>query len=137
MPSLAKTLPRWYWTVRVLMNSRAPICGLDRPSRASRATWASWPVSSTVISTVRLRAVSPVASSSRGGPPGDRPDALRVDHLGRGARLPPPLAAAALAAQPLPVQQVAAGQLGPDPGPAQPLDRLPVAAPGGLALAEP
>ena len=36
MPSLVKTLPRWYWTVRALMNSRAPISGLDRPSRASR-----------------------------------------------------------------------------------------------------
>src|SRR5579859_6375465 len=44
-PSLVKTLPRWYWTVRVLMNRREPISGLDRPSRASRATCASWAVS--------------------------------------------------------------------------------------------
>src|SRR5690242_17812533 len=41
MPSLVKTLRRWYWTVRELMNSRLPISGLDRPSR-SRATRASW-----------------------------------------------------------------------------------------------
>ena len=52
------------------MNSRAAISGLERPSRASLAIWAScdlgllavsWPL----VSTVRLRAVSPVASSSR------------------------------------------------------------------------
>src|SRR5580704_5588807 len=62
MPSLAKTLARWYWTVRALMNSRAPISGLDRPSRASRATWASWAVSGSLscpggVRAVRLRAV--------------------------------------------------------------------------------
>src|SRR5580698_3424930 len=44
MPSLVKTLCRWYLTVRGLMKSRAPISGLDRPSLASRATWASWAV---------------------------------------------------------------------------------------------
>jgi hypothetical protein len=37
MPSLLKTLRKWYWTVRALMNMRAPISGLDRPSRAIRA----------------------------------------------------------------------------------------------------
>jgi hypothetical protein len=31
---LVKTLRKWYLTVRVLMNSLAPISGLDRPSRA-------------------------------------------------------------------------------------------------------
>jgi hypothetical protein len=31
MPSLANTLPRRYWTVRALMNSRAAISGLDSP----------------------------------------------------------------------------------------------------------
>jgi hypothetical protein len=35
--SLAKMLPRWYWTVRGLRNSWAPISGLDKPDRASRA----------------------------------------------------------------------------------------------------
>jgi hypothetical protein len=45
MASLANTLPRWYLTVRELVNSRAPISEFDRPSRASRATWASWAVS--------------------------------------------------------------------------------------------
>jgi hypothetical protein len=41
MANLAKTLPRWYWTVRALMNSRLPISGFERPSRASRAIRAS------------------------------------------------------------------------------------------------
>ena len=36
MPSLVKTFLRWYWAVRELMNSRAPISGLDRPSRADQ-----------------------------------------------------------------------------------------------------
>ena len=30
MPSLVKTLRRWYWTVRGLMNSRVLISGLAR-----------------------------------------------------------------------------------------------------------
>src|ERR1700760_3529567 len=41
MPSLMKTFFRWYWTVRALRNNRAPISGLDRPSRANRAIWDS------------------------------------------------------------------------------------------------
>ena len=65
MASLAKTLPRWDWTVRALMNNRLPISGFDSPSRASRAITASWAVSSSRVSTVRLRAVAPVARSSR------------------------------------------------------------------------
>ena len=41
MSSLVKTLCRWYSTVRGLMNRRAPISELERPSRANRAIWAS------------------------------------------------------------------------------------------------
>ena len=55
--SLVKTLPRWYWTVRALMNNRAPISGFDKPARASCAIWASWGVSVSRASTVRWRAV--------------------------------------------------------------------------------
>jgi hypothetical protein len=36
---------RWYWTVRAPSNNRAPISGLDRPSRANRAIWDSCTVS--------------------------------------------------------------------------------------------
>ena len=46
MASLVKTLCRWYSTVRRLMNRRAAISELDRPSLASRAIWASRAVSS-------------------------------------------------------------------------------------------
>ena len=46
MSSLVKTLRKWYWTVRGLMNSRAPISGFESPSRASRAICRSWAVSS-------------------------------------------------------------------------------------------
>src|SRR5690242_10614344 len=62
MPSLPKTLPRWYSTVRGLRNSRVPISGLDRPARAMRTIWASRVVSRRLVVTVRLRAVSPVAA---------------------------------------------------------------------------
>ena len=65
MSSLVKTLRRWYSTVRGLMKSWAPISGFVRPSTASRVTCSSWAVSSWYVSTVRLRMVSPVASSSR------------------------------------------------------------------------
>jgi hypothetical protein len=59
MPSLAKILRRWYWTVCALMNSRVPISGLDRPSRASPAMRVSWAVSSWCLAAgARLRAVS-------------------------------------------------------------------------------
>ena len=38
---LAKTLPRWYWTVRALMNSRAPISGFSDAGPAARAASAT------------------------------------------------------------------------------------------------
>ncbi len=41
MSSFAKTLPKWYCTVRGLMKSCAPISGFERPSRASLAICAS------------------------------------------------------------------------------------------------
>ena len=53
MPSLVNTLLRWYLAVRGLMNSRAPISGLDSPSRASRATWASCAVSGSLAPPVQ------------------------------------------------------------------------------------
>ena len=74
MPSLVNTWPGWYRTVRELMNRRAPISGFDRPSRASRATWASWAVSGWLAGpggvragwAVRLR-LSRRWSAARGG----------------------------------------------------------------------
>src|SRR5580658_2592800 len=60
------------------------------------------------------------------GPFGERRHAHLLQHLVGGAQLLTRVQAAALTAQPFPVQQVRPGQLGADPGPAQPLDRLPV-----------
>src|SRR4029077_17676678 len=70
------------------------------------------------------------------GPLGERPDAHRAQLLVGGAELRARLAAAALAAQPLPVEQVRAGELCADPGPAEPCDGLAVERLGVLAVAE-
>jgi hypothetical protein len=61
MSSFRNTLRRWYWTVRGLMKSCSPISGLESPSRASLAISPSWNVRRSRVSSVRLRAVSPVA----------------------------------------------------------------------------
>lgn len=55
-----------------LMNRRVPISGFDRPSRASRATWASWAVSGWLAGpggvragwAVRLRLSRPIEDTS-------------------------------------------------------------------------
>jgi hypothetical protein len=54
----------------------------------------------------------------------------------RGAQLDPRVGAAALAAQPLAVQQVRAGKLGPEAGAAEPLGRLAVQPLGVVADAD-
>ena len=63
--SLRNTLCRWYSTVFALMNSLAAISRFVSPRAARRATRVSCEVSSCRVSTVRLPARSPVASSSR------------------------------------------------------------------------
>ena len=70
------------------------------------------------------------------GPLGERLHADLSEHLVRGAQLRPRLGPPALAAQPLTVQQVGAGELGPNAGAAEPADRLAVPALGVLAVAE-
>src|SRR5580704_13221548 len=70
------------------------------------------------------------------GPAGERVDAHRIQHAVGYAQLLAGVSAAALAAQPLAVEQVSAGELRADAGTAQPFDRLPVQSVGGLALAE-
>src|SRR6266566_3052884 len=83
MPSLAKMLPRWYWTVRALMNSRVPISGFDSPSRASRAMWASWAVSSSSLPAkpFTVEEVSTGEFGARGGR-AQMTDRLTVQPLG-------------------------------------------------------
>jgi hypothetical protein len=69
MLSLVKTLCRWYWTVRGLMNSRVLISGLDSPSLASRATWASWVVRTALASSARVPAAPHRAPPAPGSCP--------------------------------------------------------------------
>ena len=127
----ANTLRRCHSTVRGLRNSRAPISGLDSPSRASCAIWRSCAVSSSRVSTVRLRTFSPVASSSLRARSAKASMPIVANMVVRGAQLRARVDAAILAAQPLAVEQVGAGELGTQPGAAQPLDRLAVEALGG------
>ena len=61
IPSLPNTLLRCHSTVRGLRKNWAPISGFVCPSAARRAICASCGVSSSSVSTVRLRTVSPVA----------------------------------------------------------------------------
>src|SRR5258708_7488180 len=70
------------------------------------------------------------------GPLGERLHADRGEHLVRCAQLRPRLGPAALAAQPLAVEQVRAGKLKTNAGAAQLADRLAIPGLGVLAVAE-
>ena len=83
-----------------------------------------------------MRTFSPVASSSRAGALGERLHADRGEQVVGGAQLRARVDAAILAAQPLAVEQVRAGELGTQPRAAEPLDRLAIEPLGGLALAQ-
>jgi hypothetical protein len=100
MSSLVKTLRRWYLTVRGLMNSSAPISGLERPSRARRATCGL--LSGELVAGLR-RALA--GSLARGqqlalGLLGECVHAHRTQHFVCDAQLLAGVYAAALAAQP-------------------------------------
>ena len=102
-------------------------------SRASRAICASWAVSSSSVLTVRLRTVSPVASSSRRARSANPSMPIAAVHLVGGAQLLAGVHAPPSPAQPLAVEQVGAGERHPDAGAAEPLDRLAVEALGAVA----
>jgi hypothetical protein len=70
------------------------------------------------------------------GPLGKGLHTDRVEHAERGAQLRPGVGAAALAAQPLAIQQVRTGELGTAAGAAQPVDRLAVPVLGLRAFAD-
>ena len=87
MSSLANTLCRWYWTVRGLMNSRAPISGFESPSRASRAICASCAVSSSRgLDAALARRLAGGQQLARGAV-GERLRAHRGEQLVGGAQL--------------------------------------------------
>ena len=67
---------------------------------------------------------------------GERLGADRGEHLVGGPQLLASVGAPVLAAQPLAVEQVRAGQFGPERSTAEPVDRLAVEALGGPALAQ-
>ena len=122
-----KTLPRCYPTVRGLRYSWAPISGLVRPSLASRATGASWAVSSLL----RNQDADPLADGLTGsaqlppGPVGERLHPHRLQHFAGGAQLPSRVDTPIFAAQPLAIQEMPTGDLGAQRGTSQVPNRLP------------
>jgi hypothetical protein len=103
---------------------------LDEPSRASRAIWASWAVSGSLswpgriplTGTVRLRDVAAGGQQLAPGPFGKWLHSHAVQQLPGSAQLLVRIEAAALAAEPLAVKQMAARHLGAQPGLGQALD---------------
>ena len=83
-----------------------------RPSRARRAICVSWAVRSSRVSKLRLRTVAPVARSSRRAR--SAKPSMPIESNISYAMLSSPRASTRrlLAAQPLPVEQVGAGELG-------------------------
>lgn len=94
------------------MNSRASISGFGRPSRASRAMWTSWEVSSPVVSTVGLRAISPVASRSRLARSPNACTSIRVQHVPSGGQLLPRVSTPALVVQPRSLSRIYCQEFG-------------------------
>ena len=73
--------------MRRLMNSRAPISGLESPSRASRAICASWAVSSSRVSCGAFAGGLAGGQELAAGAVGERLDADRVQLPGWGELL--------------------------------------------------
>jgi catechol 2,3-dioxygenase-like lactoylglutathione lyase family enzyme len=69
------------------------------------------------------------------GPAGEGPHAHRVEHPERGTQLVPGVAAASLAAQPLAIEEVGAGEVGTAPRAAEPPDRLAIVLLSGVWIA--
>ena len=89
---------------------------------ASRAICASWAVSSSRVSAVCLRTVSPVASSSRRARSANAFGAHPAEHVMGEAELLARVHAPTLATQPLAVQEMGAGEMYGDTAAGEPLD---------------
>ena len=136
MPSLVNTLRRCHSTVRGLRKSCAPISGFDRPSRASRAICRS--CGGQLVARLGGPPAHPLARGQQLAPGtlGERLHADRHEQLVGRAQLCARVDAAILAAQPLPVEEMRACEVGPEPRAPQAVDGLAVQALGGLALAQ-
>ena len=112
MRSLAKTLRRCHSTVRGLRKSCAPISGLDSPSRASPAMCRSCGVSSSRASTLRARTRLAGGDQLVAGAFGERLHADGREQVVRRSQLCARVDAARAAAQPFPVEEVRACEVG-------------------------
>jgi hypothetical protein len=135
MPSLAKTLRKWYWTVCALMKSRVPISGVREP--VARQPGDLCFLGGQLVASLDGALAGGHASGPQlaARPLRERLRADPLEHAVSRAQLLARVAAAALPAQPFPVQQMGAGELDVHPGPAQVGERLAVEALGFLALA--
>ena len=126
---------RWYWTVRGLMKSWAPISGFVSPSRASRAICAS--CGGQVAAGLDAAFADGLARGEElaAGPVGERFDAHRRQHVVGGVQLLAGVDAPLFASQPLPVEQVRAGELDAEAGTAEALERFAVERLCGFAVA--
>ena len=126
MPSFVNTLPRWYWTVHVLMNSRVPISGLDRrPGPAARSGPPARSARPGGMYPRPPRAARPAGGSQLPpGPVAEHADLHLLEHAVSGLQVLACFAGAVLEAQPLTVEQVRAGELRAGGRRAQAGDRL-------------
>ena len=134
--SFANTLRRCHSTVRGLRNSCAAISGFVSPSRASRAICSSCGVSSSRVSSRRLRTFSPVARSSRRARSANASAPIEANASCAARSCSRASHAPALAPQPFAVQQPGASEVRAQSGAAQALDGLSIQALGVLAVAQ-
>ena len=118
------------------MNSWTPISGFDRPSRASLAMCASC-VRELIDGFGRARADGRARGQQlAAGPLGETLHSHGGEHVVGEGELPAGVGPAVLPAEPLPVEQVSAGELAAHPGPAEVRDGFAETALGGVPLAQ-
>ena len=105
------------------------------PRAARRATSASWGVRWSRVSTVRLRACSPVASSSTRARSANASIPNSAEHLVSQPQFDPGVNTPAFTSQPLTVQQVRAGEVEPEARRLQVFDGLAIQGFGRIARA--
>ena len=118
------------------MNSRAPISGLERPSRASGAICASCGVSTPRRLVGALRDGLAGGQQLAAGALGERLGADVAERVVGSAQVLARVHAAVLTTQPLAVHELRSGELSADPGAGEPLDRLAVERLRGVAIAQ-